>query len=318
MVGLVVLSCCVQQMTAEDIMNRVEERSKSIKDISGICKITMEYLGINASMNFEFAMKKPDKFRIRNKGFMNFTIIGNGSKVLVALNGYALPLNESSNKEEAYKEMTFMNPLKYIEKKYGNCTPKLIGSDGNFYILEFKGKNGTAKVWISKRLWYPVKIIEVRSTPFGNATMILELKNLKINSGLSDDLFKIPKTTLPIFPPKAPPTPVKTPIKIESSAVTVKILKTNDDYARYLGIAINQHLPHAWWKSGSYTCNYVVSRYDVGKTFKCYTNEPIKYVEASVSSFLNYTWTIEVTLPNGKSKICTVNANTKCVVTSED
>ncbi len=309
-----IASCCVQQMSAEDVLRKVDERSKSIEDLSGICKITMQYLGINASMKFEFAIKKPDKFRICNKGFMNFTMIGNGSNVLVILGNYALPLNASTNKEQAYKEKELMNPVEYIKKSYGNCTPKLVGSKGDYYIIEFARKNETARVWIDRNIWYPVKIVETKITPFGNATMIVEFENLKINSGLSDELFRVPRNVEVMSgfqPVKHPPE-----VKPKKYAVTVKILKTNDVYGRYLGIAINKHLPDRWWKTENYTCKYIVSSYDIGKTFKCYTDEPIKYVEVDVTSFLNYTWTVEVTLPNGKSKVCTVNAHTKCVVMS--
>ncbi len=309
-----IASCCVQQMSAEDVLRKVDERSKRIEDLSGICKITMQYLGLNASMKFEFAIKKPDKFRISNKGFMNFTMIGNGSNVLVIFGNYAFPLNASTNKEQAYKEKELMNPIEYIKKNYGNCTPKLVSGEGDYYIIEFARKNGTARVWIDKKIWYPVRIIETKTTPFGNATMIVEFENLKINIGLSDELFRVPRNVKVVsgFRP-VKPQPVTKPKKY---AVTVKILKTNDVYARYLGIAINEHLSDRWWKKGSYTCKYIVSRYDIGKTFKCYTDKPVKYVEVDVSSFLNYTWTIEVTLPNGKSKVCTVNAHTKCIVMS--
>ncbi|GEM_PF-4517150 len=310
-----ILSCCAQQMSAEDVLKKVDEKSKSIEDVSGICRITMQYLGVNASMKFEFAVKKPDKFRISNKGFLNFTMIENGSKAFVILGNYALPLNASMNKEQASKEKNLVDPMKYIKKNYGNCTPKLVSGEGDYYVIEFVGKNGTARVWISKSIWYPVKIIETKTTPFGNATMIVEFENLKINTGLSDELFRVPKNVeimSSLSPIEHPPE-----VKPKKYAVTVKILKTNDVYARYLGIAINKHLPDKWWRNGGYTCNYIVSSCDVGKVFKCYTDEPVRYVEVSVSSFLNYTWTIDVTLPNGKSKVCTVNAHTRCIVTNE-
>lgn len=309
-------------MSAEDVLKKVDEKWESIEDMKGICRITMSYLGVNASTEFEFAIKKPDKFRISHE-VMNFTMIENGSNIVIMLEGLVLPLNASTNKSEIYKEKELANPVEHIRKHYGNCSPRLVSSEGGHYIIEFVNESGTTKVWVSKKLWYPVKIVKTKKTPFGNATTIIEFRNLEINIGLSDELFKIPKKPMPnitkllnqLITPVITATPTK-PTK--RYAVTVKILGTNNIYTRCLGIAINSHLKDRWWKNEGYTCNFIISRYDIGREFKCYSDEPIKYAEVSVSAFANYTWTIEVMLPNGKSKICTVNVHTRCVISSEN
>ena len=59
-------------------------------------------------------------------------------------------------------------------------------------------------------------MVETKKTPLGNATTIIEFRNLKINTGLSDDLFEIPKSveftpstitpvTTPVIKPKSEP-----------------------------------------------------------------------------------------------------------------
>lgn len=98
--------------------------------------------------------------------------------------------------------------------------------------------------------------------------------------------------------------------------VKVKIIDTNDIYLRYLGISVDQKLPDKWWLSKNYTCNFLVTPEDKGKEFLCYADSIPLYAMASVSSFANYAWKIQVTIPSfglgNHSFTCLVNNKVRC------
>ncbi|MEM1782784.1 MAG: hypothetical protein QW483_02795, partial [Nanopusillaceae archaeon] len=106
------------------------------------------------------------------------------------------------------------------------------------------------------------------------------------------------------------PIPGQKPSK-EPNIVRVQILNTEDKYFRYLGISVNKELGNNWWSTGEYTCNYVVSRHDLGDEYVCTVDEEIQSVSVSISSHNNVKWKIRV-IYDGNSYECEVDRYTRC------
>jgi hypothetical protein len=104
----------------------------------------------------------------------------------------------------------------------------------------------------------------------------------------------------------------------KAEEVKVKILGTEDPYSRYLGIMINQQLENNWWSMKKYTCNFIVSKDDIGKEFTCEVpkEETFSSAQVSISSASFFPWKINVTYPDGKEFTCEVDRNSRCPLPS--
>ncbi len=180
---------CVQ-MSAEDIAKKMQEKWKEIKDYSGVQSISVTMFGKKTSAEYDFVFKKPNKFWMLDKTHKMLTV-SNGKKIWSydEKNKTVIVMNITSN-FQAFS-INYSGIIRDILNKYD---VKLLG-DGNVagrecYVISLKPKKGeineTIKMWIDKKFWMPLKT----EISMKGMNIVTEYKKLKINTGVSDDLFE--------------------------------------------------------------------------------------------------------------------------------
>ncbi|ADC64510.1 conserved hypothetical protein [Ferroglobus placidus DSM 10642] len=187
---LVFVSACTQ-MSAEEIAKKLEEKYDSVNDFKGKISYTMIGESGNITMEYEYVFKKPNKIWMRNEK-AGTLIVSNGEKMWIydekknevfVMNVSKMPVNPDYGK--LVKEMLEMYEVKLLGVERV--------AERECYVIELKSKemNQSAKMWVDKEFWYPLRI---ESESYG-IKIITEYKNVEFNTGVSDELFefKIPE-----------------------------------------------------------------------------------------------------------------------------
>ena len=247
------LGCTQTQLTADQIIERMNEKYNSTQDISLDINSTI-YINERAITSTESTIifKKPNKLWAYNK-LKDTLTISNGEKVWK----YDKKNNTYTvlNVTEVLRPPKLPDPLDMdkLKEMYDFKQARLLGSEKisgrDCYVIELKSKDRlvTLRMWIDKQnLWPPIRI----KLMSGELKWIVEVANVSINTGVGDEKFEfIPpkgakKLKLPESPkPQKPsiPLPISVPIPVFKShtyynieeierAVNFTILKPTNGY----------------------------------------------------------------------------------------
>ncbi len=199
--GIFLMGCA--QMSAEEIVKKVEEKYDAIRDMKGIVVITTNFQGKKKVEVTKFAMKKPDKYWSDSE---NYTMVSNGTVMWF----YDKNRNEVI-KINLPKEKPKFDYGELIKDLMKNTNIKLLGSEKisgrDCYVVKVIPKNKTfyveQKLWIDKEYWYPLRI-EIN---YGEFNSTIEYKDVKFNTGIPDSFFefKLPKGAKVVEQEIAPP-----------------------------------------------------------------------------------------------------------------
>ncbi len=182
---------CTEQMSANEIAKKMEEKYNSINDMSANVIMTVDENGMHKTVEYYYIYKKPDKYYINSNAMI---IVSNGKTMYVydkKQNKY-LKINNPPRQKADYgtiiKNMFKMYNIKYLGDG------KVSGRD--CYIIELIPKNetgnlavdlGTVKMWVDKEYWQPLKL-EIENN--GQVTTTIIYQNVKYNTGVSDKIFE--------------------------------------------------------------------------------------------------------------------------------
>ncbi len=195
LMALLVFAGCAQ-LTADEIVKKMEEKYNSIKDMKADI-ITKIIAGNNVTTSkYMYWLKNEEngtKFRIENDEFLS---VSNGSVLIM--------YNKKDNSVTMLNVSGMNNDFDYgkvIRQMLENYSIKFLGEENvngiDCYVVnatpkeneENKGLAGEPmfiKMWVDKKYWYPIKT-EVR---IGDVETISEYRNVSFNTGLNDSIFE--------------------------------------------------------------------------------------------------------------------------------
>jgi outer membrane lipoprotein-sorting protein len=196
LVGLITLTFgiffagCTEQMSADEIAKKMEEKYDSINDMSCKMVMTMNVQGNFETISYDYKYKKPNKYYMESDDSI---IVSDGNTMYVydkKQNTYMkidAPPKQKGDYGALIKNMFDLYDIEYVgDEKV---------SDRDCYVLKLNPKNktgsivvsgGALKMWVDKEYWQPLKI-EMNGDGFSST---IEYQNVKYNVGLSDDVFK--------------------------------------------------------------------------------------------------------------------------------
>ncbi|ABR55720.1 conserved hypothetical protein [Methanococcus aeolicus Nankai-3] len=176
-----------QQMSADQISQKMQEKYDSINDMSCNMVMTVDVNGKPEKIEYTYKYKKPNKSFIENDEFLmasdgkTFYMYDKNKNEYMTMDA---PKQQNNNYGEMIKSILEMYNPEYVgEEKISN---------GDCYILKLTTKNktgtiasstGNMKIWVDKEYWQPIKI------EFNGGT--IEYQNVKYNTGLDDSIFTI-------------------------------------------------------------------------------------------------------------------------------
>ncbi|CAB3288994.1 Outer membrane lipoprotein carrier protein LolA [Methanocaldococcus lauensis] len=173
---------CTQQMNADEIAKKMQEKYNNINTMEGNMMITLTVNGITKSVEYNYAFKKPNKFYMENKDML---IVSDGKIMYIydkksnkymktEINGEENPYNPDYGK--FIKNMLKLYDVKYLgEETYDNK---------KCYVLELISKKDPTikiKMYVDENYWQPLKI--------ESKDMTIEYKNVKFNVDIPDSKF---------------------------------------------------------------------------------------------------------------------------------
>ena len=181
---------CTEQMSADQIAKKMEEKYNSITDMSCKMVMTTNIQDNSKSIIYAYKYKKPNKVYMEN----NDTIMVSDGKTIYVYdkkqNTYMkidAPPQQNWDYGALIKNMFDLYDIKYVgDEKVSNR---------DCYVLELTPKNktgnmavnmGALKMWVDKEYWQPLKI-EMNGKGFSS---IIEYQDVRYNIGIGDDAFK--------------------------------------------------------------------------------------------------------------------------------
>jgi outer membrane lipoprotein-sorting protein len=184
---LVVLLVGCTQPTPEEIVEKMQEKYESIKDMKGEMVVTTIVDGGKESYAIKFEMKKPNKWKSEDD---NMLTVSNGKTMWV----YYKQKREVTKLSLPEIKQPEFDYGKIIRNMFEEYDVKLLGeekvSGRDCYVIEMKPKNESyfvnQKLWVDRDYWYPIKI-EIN---FGNFSSTVEYRNIEFNTGIEDGNFE--------------------------------------------------------------------------------------------------------------------------------
>jgi len=188
--GIFFAGCTEQQMSADEIAKKMEEKYDSINDMSCKMVMTVNVQGNSETVSYDYKYKKPNKYYMECDDSI---VVSDGKTMYVydkKQNTYIemdAPPQQKGDYGTLIKNMFDLYDIEYVGDE------KVSGMD--CYVLKLTPKNktgsmvvnaGTLKMWVDKEYWQPLKI-EMKGDGFSST---IEYQNVKYNTGLSDDVFK--------------------------------------------------------------------------------------------------------------------------------
>ncbi|XRO76625.1 DUF4367 domain-containing protein [Methanocaldococcus sp. 10A] len=173
---------CTEQMNADEIAKKMQEKYESIKTMEGNLVMTLNVNGKVKTIQYNYAFKKPNKYYMENDDVL---IVSDGKTMYIydkksnkymktEIKGEENPYNPDYGK--FIKEMLKEYDIKYLgEETYDNK---------KCYVLELISKenpNEKIKMYVDENYWQPLKI-ETKD-------MVIEYKNVKFNVDIPDSKF---------------------------------------------------------------------------------------------------------------------------------
>ncbi len=166
------------------------DRYKSLEDMKCKIMIRTEVQGNVDVTEVHFAMKKPSKYRTEDSDVIN---VSNGETTWV----YDKNTGETKTGDVSGAPQSVFDYQNMVKSKLEKSNKEYLG-DGKIegrdcFIVKLVPLEGHEDaqseqiIWVDKEFWYPLKI-EMKE---GAAHMTLEYTDLKLNSGLSDDIFEL-------------------------------------------------------------------------------------------------------------------------------
>ena len=191
---LVVLlfSMCQQKLSAEDIMEKVNEVYKDIKSFKGIAYIYIKSKNKTSTSEVKFEIVRPNKFRVE------------GDKFVTCSNGTVIWDYDKENETIKIYNYTGFRPEvdygQFVENMLGNFSFKLVGTENlnerECYVIVAKPitdelKNLTVTIYVDKERYVPLKF----ETKFKDLISIMEYKRIDLNVPINQSEFEFPQIT---------------------------------------------------------------------------------------------------------------------------
>ncbi len=201
------LAGCGNQITAEEIIARMQETVESTEDAHAVVSVSVNAQGIDMSATAEVWEKTPGMFRAEvleasEAELIGSTMVSDGqqawffdptlNRVMVGPAGEMetpLPQEMLSSMQEAIQKILDVSDvsLEGQEAVAGREAYKLIlipkeGTDGGLFPGE-----GTSTLWVDKEKWIILKAT-YEGSAFGQGFM--EVQSFELNPGLADSLFR--------------------------------------------------------------------------------------------------------------------------------
>ncbi|NOQ48874.1 MAG: outer membrane lipoprotein-sorting protein [Methanococcoides sp.] len=198
--ALFAVGCIDEQLTAEQIAEQMQQKEEGIEDYSYTMYITSSSFGQDNVMESEMIFKKPYKMRSVVKQPAEQT------GTLTVSDGETIWIYDPH--ENTVIQMEMPDTPEDIQIDYVGMIGGILNeSDVSFsgleefdnrtvYVMRLRPKEETenplfasnVKVWIDKETWMPLKY-EIYDED-ENPMISFEIRNLKVNTGISDDEFE--------------------------------------------------------------------------------------------------------------------------------
>jgi len=206
LVLVVVLAGCGKRITAEEIIDKMQETVDSTQDAHAVVTAEVNVQGIDLSVRAELWEKTPDKFRAEVLEASQASLVGT-TLVHDGANGWfyeparnLVTVGAVEDLDTPLPQEVLVGLQEIIQHVLNAADVELVGEETvagrQAYKLEASPKedsteqlfpgNGTATVWVDKDQWIVLKAAYVASA-FGQGT--LEVQSFELNPGLSGDLF---------------------------------------------------------------------------------------------------------------------------------
>ncbi|NPA62747.1 MAG: DUF2092 domain-containing protein [Methanococci archaeon] len=182
-VGIFFAGCTQQQISADEIAKKMQEKYDAMKSMEADVVITTNMMGQTETMQYEYAFEKPNKFYMEN------------NKMLMVFNGktyymYDKIKNQYTKMDVNGDTSNIFNPDygKFIKSMLDKFNVSYLGEktyDGRkCYVLELISKENPEEkmtMYVDEEYWQPLKI-EMNG-------LTIEYKNVKFNVDIPDDKF---------------------------------------------------------------------------------------------------------------------------------
>jgi outer membrane lipoprotein-sorting protein len=196
---LFLAGCVDEDLTAEQAVQKYQEKQETIEDYSATVHTTLYYGGEELATVYTIIKKNPDKFKtISLESLLNTGVvsISNGETLWEYnpdLNSVVIT-NVSDNKESSsYEDYTGIMQTLLDQNFILNGTEVVDGRD--CYAMSVVSNNSessqnyiSSKVWIDKEIWMPIKIEMYDSE--GTLFMDTIYEDCEVNTGISDSEFE--------------------------------------------------------------------------------------------------------------------------------
>ncbi len=211
--------------------------------------------------------------------------------------------------------------------QYELCTPNCVYPITTANVIN---TTGTSSMDVSPYLANAIRMVTLHTNPTGGTIYVdgVGYPDGAVVAFVANSLHSITATSSSTYPlttwtvvnavvSNGKATATATPASVTAyfgtlyNYVQVKLISTVDIYSRYLAIKINGGLPSQWW-NGGYTCQWLISSGNVGSTYTCNIPNGVTFynMNASVSTYTGYEWTIEDIDAFGSTKTCPGIINT--------
>ncbi|NPE27831.1 outer membrane lipoprotein-sorting protein [Methanococcoides sp. SA1] len=190
--------CVDEQLTAEEIAEKMQQKNDLIEDSSFTLYMTMSLMGQESVMEQDMFQKK-EKMRSVTKQ------PAEQAGTIVVSNGDTMWTYDPQQNSVVVMEIPDLD----LEINYGDIIAQYLNESDisfsgmkkiegrNTFIMNLEPKEevpsagpftGNIKVWVDEETWMPLKY-DMYDTD-GNVIVTVEVRNLKINSGISDEVFE--------------------------------------------------------------------------------------------------------------------------------
>lgn len=191
--------CVDEQLTAEEIAEQMQQKEESIEDYSYTMYITSSLHGQDDVMESEILFKKPRQMKsvvIQPAEQAGFVTVSNGETT------WTYDPHENTVMQMEMPDMSEDIQMDYVGMIGGILNESDVSFSGleefdnrTVYVMRLRPKESenplfasNVKVWIDKETWMPLKY-EIYDED-ENPMISFEIRNLKVNTGISDDEFE--------------------------------------------------------------------------------------------------------------------------------
>lgn len=185
----------------DDVLAEIDKANTAFKTLKADIKFTrtITLLESTETSQGEMHYKKPKKLYLKFHPPRNEINIVDGKYVWVyhpaekQVEKYEMDKNKHSSQGLDFFEFGYSESVESAKKDY-TITLREMKEEGKkrFYILNLRPKDQKSqysdiRLWVEEGFWLPVRIELYESE--GEVINIIELKNIKLNKGMSDKLF---------------------------------------------------------------------------------------------------------------------------------